>query len=481
VDTKHLIGLFLIAFGILGGCLAACLSLRVRDAMFFLLVTARVITDQLDVHFVSLEWYRGTTRGFEVSFIDVLAVSLLGGLLLGRRSGRSPRWFWPASLGFMMLYLLYGCFSVAISDPKLFGLFELSKIMRGIVVFLAAALFVRGEREVRLLVLALACCVCLEGAWALHDRYVDHIHRVMGSLEHPNSLSMYLCLTAPVLVAAAASNLPKYLRRFCGLAIVLASVAILLTISRAGVVFFGVVMAGATVACVSPRPTLKKGVAVLLVAVGVVALVAKSWNSLQSRYSEATLAEEEEEGRGLYVLQAREIVQDRFFGVGLNNWSYWVSQSYGAKLGLHYESYDDTDFTHFASNHAGYDSYDSIKYAPPAHGLGALTAGELGLPGLVIFTLVWLRWFQMGATFLWNRSPLAMHQLGAGIFFATCGIFLQSLTEWTYRQTPIFFTFHILLGVLASLYYQKRKSQLPTLGSRISSRLAEIAVGAAAS
>jgi hypothetical protein len=307
----------------------------------------------------------------------------------------------------------------------------------------------------------------LEGAWAIKDRYLDHIHRVMGSLEHPNSLSMYLCLTAPVLVAAAASNLPRYLRRSCCLGIVLASVAILLTISRAGVAFYGLVMAGAAVACFSPRPTLKNGVVVLVIAMGVVALVAKSWNSLQSRYAEATLAEEETEGRGLYVLQAREIVEDRFLGVGLNNWSYWVSKSYGAKLGLHYENYDDTDFTHFTANS---ESYDSMHYAPPAHSLGALTAGELGLPGLLIFALVWLRWFQMGASFLWKRSPEAMHQIGIGVFFATCGIFLQSLTEWTFRQTPIFFTFHILLGVLASLYYHKRKRKTQPLAERVSAR-----------
>jgi hypothetical protein len=231
-------------------------------------------------------------------------------------------------------------------------------------------------------------------------------------------------------------------------------------------------MVGAAAACVSPRPTLKKGAAVLLIAIGVVALVGKSWNSLQSRYAEATLAEEESEGRGLYVRQACEIVQDRFLGVGLNNWSYWVSKTYGAKVGLHYENYADTDFTHFAANS---EDYDSLIYAPPAHCLGALTAGELGLPGLIIFALVWLRWFQMGLSFFWKRSPAAMHLLGLGIFFATCGIFLQSLTEWTFRQTPIFFTFHLLLGVLASLYYHKRKRQARFLERRMPSRSQEYA------
>ncbi len=52
-----------------------------------------------------------------------------------------------------------------------------------------------------------------------------------------------------------------------------------------------------------------------------------------------------------------------------------------------------------------------------------------------------------------------MDRLGTGIFFSIWGVFLQSFTEWVYRQTPILFSFNILLGALASLYYQKRRAQ----------------------
>jgi hypothetical protein len=43
-----------------------------------------------------------------------------------------------------------------------------------------------------------------------------------------------------------------------------------------------------------------------------------------------------------------------------------------------------------------------------------------------------------------------------GIFFGFNGVFLQSLTEWTYRHSPIFITFHILAGALAGLHYYWR-------------------------
>jgi hypothetical protein len=50
--------------------------------------------------------------------------------------------------------------------------------------------------------------------------------------------------------------------------------------------------------------------------------------------------------------------------------------------------------------------------------------------------------------------------MGVGILFGICGIFGQSLTEWVYRQTPILFTFYILLGALASLAHSRRKARI---------------------
>jgi hypothetical protein len=65
----------------------------------------------------------------------------------------------------------------------------------------------------------------------------------------------------------------------------------------------------------------------------------------------------------------------------------------------------------------------------------------------------------MGATFLWKKNRTAMRQLGIGILFAILAVFLQSLTEWTFRQTQIHLTFHAALGVLASLYSIRRKER----------------------
>ena len=457
MEAKDLIGGGLLFAATLAGVAVTGASLRAREAAFCLMIVLAAIVYNLDVNFHSHYWYRGTTRGLEFTLVDVLAWSVLVSSLLLPRPGE-PRGFWPASLGLMLLLLLYACASVTFAEPKVFGIFELSKMLRGIVVFLAAALFVRSERELALFVFALCCAVCFEGALALKQRLLDHTYRVPGTLDDPNSFSMYLCTVAPVFIAAATSTLPGWLRGFSAAALASATVSIVLTISRAGIPIFAFVVLGAAACCVSWRITFKKCLATALVSLGLAGLLYKSWQLLAYRYSHDTLASEyldtsKFESRGYFLRLARVITDDRFFGVGLNNWSYWVSKKYGVQLGTPYEDYD--DLTYAPSKQV----LPSFHYAAPAHNLAALTAGELGVPGLLIFALVWLRWFQMGASFLRPRAPDALRRLGVGIFFGMSGAFLQSLTEWVFRQTHIYLTFHAMLGTLAALYWLKQKAR----------------------
>ncbi|MBI4657998.1 MAG: hypothetical protein HY735_03965 [Verrucomicrobia bacterium] len=457
METKDLLGLILIPSAIVAATALACFSQRARDAMFFFLLAGGVMAERLNINFVSQYWYRGTSRGFEVSFVDILAVSLLASACLFPRYKHLRR-YWPLSLGPMILYFIYACFSVAISEPKLYGVFELAKIVRAMVFFLAAAWFVQTERELKLLILGLGCAVLLEGAYVFKQRFVSGIYRAVGTLDHANSLSMYLCMTAPVLAAAATAGFPRWIRWLAFGTLGVAVVSIVLTVSRAGIPIFCLLLLGTAVFTMSFRLSLKKIAAAAAIAACFAGFLVSQWENLKIRYQIERSLEEEyfderSEGRGHYFLLAKAIVDDQFWGVGLNNWSYWVCKKYGAERGWFYEDYDDLDYV------PPKEALSDILYAPPAHNLGALTVGELGWPGLAIFGILWFHWFRAASRFLWRRSPAMGRCLGAALFFSIFGVFLQSFTEWVFRQPSILFTFHVLLGVLASLCYQKRVSQ----------------------
>jgi hypothetical protein len=55
-----------------------------------------------------------------------------------------------------------------------------------------------------------------------------------------------------------------------------------------------------------------------------------------------------------------------------------------------------------------------------------------------------------------------MNRIGIGILFGMGGAFLQSVTEWVFRQTHIYLTFHVMLGTLAALCWCKRNSKRQT-------------------
>jgi hypothetical protein len=184
-------------------------------------------------------------------------------------------------------------------------------------------------------------------------------------------------------------------------------------------------------------------------------MLMKAWPYIVARYAEASFSEEylevKGENRGVYWRWAMMMVDDYPYGAGLNNWSYMVSKQYGYPLGFNYQDYDDIKVTPEKAD------LPSISYAPPAHSLVALTIGELGWLGLGVFILVWFRWFLMGVTFLRRRlNADPMHRIGIGLLFSATGMFMQSVTEWTYRQTTMLLTFHVLMGVLASLHYTRR-------------------------
>ena len=454
---KNTIGLTLLLTGSSGAILLGCLSYRIRDLFFFLIVTLSLFTDYLSMNFASHEWYRGTSRGFEVTIVDLLAIGLAVSAMLRPQEGEK-RWFWPASLGLVIIYFLFAGFCVAVADPRIFGLFELSKMFRGIIVLIAAALYVRSERELRIFVLALGVAVCFEGLFALGQRYIHGMYRVSGTVDDSNSLSMYLCTTGPVFMAVLTSRFPKYLKALGAAAIALAFVGVILTVSRAGLIAILSILFCAMIATVSYKITLRRAVIVLLVMAGTGGALAKSWKTVGARFAGDSLKNEygakHEQNRGYYIRIALEIAKDSWFGVGPNNWSYWVSNKYGPRLGWHFVPYMGTEQEPSQKVPAGRNIDD--PQAAPAHSLAALTAGEMGLGGLVLFTFVWLRWLIMGASFLWPRTADPMRRMGVGIFFGMCGTFFQSLTEWVFHQTPIFFTFHIMVGVLASLYYLRK-------------------------
>jgi hypothetical protein len=135
----------------------------------------------------------------------------------------------------MLFFLAYNALIVAYSDPAIFGIFELSKMVRLVGLFITIARYVRGDREIELICRALTLAVIYEFVWALRHRFIWKMSRAAGTLGHANALSMYELMAVPVLITTAMSNATRRLRQICGLAAILGAITVLLTVSRNGI------------------------------------------------------------------------------------------------------------------------------------------------------------------------------------------------------------------------------------------------------
>ncbi|MDX9720453.1 MAG: O-antigen ligase family protein [Myxococcota bacterium] len=459
MQAKHLI--FLLAFATLvpAGTLVASWSQRARDVVFVLMVFGTAFVKSADSNFLSREWYRGSTVGIEISALDFLSLVLIASTALAGK--QRPRVFWTPSLGVMLLYFVWCVISVAMAEPKLFGVFELSKLLRGMVLFVAVASFVRGRRELLLLLGALTAVALTEGLIALRDRYLFGFYRIGASLGHPNSLSLYCCMLTPVLLSGVMAKVSTWLRAAAGAGMMAALVCVLLTVSRTGVVTILLVTMGTLLFTMDWRFSVKKLVIGTVSLIAASAMFYKASDSIAGRFEDRSLemeySGEGTEGRGVYFRLASAIYRDKPLGVGLNNWSYAVSATYGPPEGFAYTPYVGTDTA--PDQEVPYGSKLDAAQAAPAHNLLALTLGELGAPGVALFVLLWLRWFSLGIVFVRKRSAELSSRMAIGLAFGVSAAFLQSFTEWIFRQTNIFFLFHVLVGALASLYWHRRQEK----------------------
>lgn len=460
LELKHFI--FFGAAGILvpAGILLSCLSRKIHDVVFVVVVFGTCMPHSLfglptDINFLSAEWYRGSTRGIEISYIDLAALVLLVASLVHRkREGRSIHW--PPGLAPLLAYLAWCVITVvAFSDPKLFGVFELTKIIRGTVLFIAVAFYIRSPRELRIFVWALVGTIMYEGLVCLKERYVDGRNRTSGTLGHPNSLSMYCLQCLPIFIAAHFSKDASKLFRFaCFLGFVATAGCVLLSISRTGfavlVLISGVAFILSTGLKLSPR---NLGLAALGLLIFTL-MVAKSFDTIMTRLGGFDLQREylsEEGDRGQYFRQAAPALAEYpVYGFGLNNWSWWIGNRYAAMTG-----FDSVKPYEIMGSGTG-----ELEGTAVAHNIYLLTVAELGWVGLIFLMVMFLRWLWMsGSVMLSNRQTLE-DSVRLGICLSLAGVMLQSWTEWEFRQTPMYFLGHAIMGVGSTLYFHRaRKSK----------------------
>ena len=427
----------------------AALSEKLTKWVFagFLLSTMYMI----DINFMSHEWYRGSTRGFEFSITDLLLIVLLGSVLvkhfMGNEKGAKIVWA-PEGSFLFLLFIAICALSLTKAEHPLYGLFELVKLGKGYLIFWSVCNIARNRSFRDMAFWTLCLLAVAEVAYGAFQHFSGR-YRIPGTLSHPNSYAMYLNLLLPILFAAALRV--EWKKGICLLALVGGGTgAVILTFSRGGwialVLAIGVVIILSFRQEFSMRSFFVVGLSMLISLV----LVLKALPLMLDRWSNApieSLYSRLQMNQSGYLM----VSQSPWLGVGLNNSAAWFAKK---EKQINREDLEGTQLFNkmLGSLQLSEDKLEKeiapFLYAENGiliHNIYLVTAAETGIIGLIAYVLMGARFFLIGGFLALQKQEKEKSFWIVGIFAGIAAVYLQGIAEWgNPTNSNLLFIFHTI-------------------------------------
>lgn len=397
----------------------------------------------------SIETYRGHTKGYEVSLIEVLALALIFAVrrapaAVGQR-GRS------SGVGFYLLWCGLSLASMIGALEPTYALMAASRFLKGALIFAAAALYVRDEEDLRWGVGALAGALAHHGLLCLKMRLLDSSWQVKGWFEHQNPMAMWCYLSAlPVLAMMLHPGTKGRLFWLCLAGYGGAGLCVLLSVSRAALAAYAIgsaILLG--LAWLRGFNARALGLTVAG-AFGAVLVFLFAMDSFKARLNEVAASSEEveEDLRDILNRQSAAMLHDHpVLGVGWNNFGIANSRGRGDVYSEILESWD---------KERGFTIYDENYYANPLteslYWLWLAETGWLGFGSFVLFAAVTVWWALCSA---WRLRGSIAGVVAAALLVGLVICYGHGLVERILTQTKNFSHWMMLAGLAAGMRHWK--------------------------
>lgn len=411
---------------------------------FFGMVAGLYFLEPTSINFWSREFYRGTSRGMEVTLIHLLALAVVGAMAV---RGKWEKFLPEGGIRIFLLYFLLCLPGLRNADGPLYAWFEIWKMMMLFLFWHAVYGYLSATRDIGTVVKALALFVILN-AWAVVRQHYGGIHMAKGIFPHRNGMAMAMNLLGPLFMAGYLQlGLKDRLGRWCFVAFAGAALSSMWSYSRGAIamvpVGYGVAAFGSFLnKRWTPEHLLPR--VLPLVLAGLLGLV-QIWPHLVERYTNPVNYASKQTRIELAYCAWEMMKEHPLAGVGINNWS----------LNLQPEHpYQDR-----ASDRMG----RVLTNSGVVETVYLLVGAECGIPALLAM-LLWFAWHGVACLRMaWRLKGSPWHFVPAGLLGGFCAVYLQSTLEWVLRQRTVMF---LLVFCFALVAHMRREWLLPELARR---------------
>lgn len=407
--------------------------------LWFLLIffTAYMV----DINFASMETYKGTSRGFEIGMVDIVVFSMLA-VIIGRKDKHPLRL--PPGTFLYTLYFLFSFISIINSDILIVSFFELWKMIRMYIFFFVVYNMIRTFEELDYIMLFISYVVIFITLFVLKQKYVDGMFQCAGPFPHQNSLVMYMVIAGSLLLAYLINN--EKVKIYYWLPVFGAtSIDIISTLSRGGLAIFGFAIIIVFFFSYINRISFRKLGITMLFLLGGSAVLYKASDSIIERFE--TAPEESTDTRITLAIAAKNMANDKIFGVGLNNFGPKMTSAYPYANHFHDEREADED-----------DDYKGTLVETVYMSIAA----ETGWHNLIVYlTLLFGMYFRNYRNFLKMKNH-PYRFIPIGLMGGLLAIYIQSTLEWVLKQTNNFYQLMFvfaIIGIIARLLEKEKDNE----------------------
>jgi hypothetical protein len=393
----------------------------------------------------SWAFYRGHTKGFEANWLEVLGIGIIIASHKTKAKGAKWKLFTPGALLYNA-WALMSLISVFAAPDKTFALMAGFKFSKVVIIYMAAAHFLRDEEDLLWSLRAVAGSLVFYALLCLKMRYLEGMFQIKGWFEHQNPMAMWCYMGGIPLLAVALHGQTKpkdfliFMAGFGGSAF-----CILLSVSRAGL---GALAAGSVFVLLMAwlrGPNSRVVMVTVGGAIGAFVVSAFAMNSFHARLNEvaATAETSEFDLRDILNMQSRAMLHDSPIGIGWNNFGIMNSRPRGDKYSQILEDWDESrGFTIIDENYHENPLTESLYW---------LMAAETGYPGIVFFALFALTtlWFAVRAMWFHRLSTFGAFAGGALIMLGIC--YLHGSVERILTQTKNVSFWLLMTGLLSGI------------------------------
>ncbi len=381
--------------------------------------------NMIDINFVSMEEYRGTSKGFEIGMVDIVVFSLLA-VVIGRKDKYPIKR--PPGTFLYFTYFFFSLLSLVNSDVLVYSFFELWKMLRMYIFFYVVYNMIRRFEDITELMVSISLITIFITYVVLKQKYLMGIFQTYGPFPHQNSLVLYMIIFGAMLLSILLNKEDGKL--FYWLPVFgMAGIDIISTLSRGGMAMFALAVFIVFFLSYSSKFTLRKlGITFLFLALGSGVLY-KAMDTITERVE--TAPEESLDVRVQLAIAAQKMANDKILGVGLNNFGLKINDPY--PYGNHIPKKD---------------AYEKGGLVETIY---LMIAAETGWHNLGVFIIFILYFYGKNVRNYFRLKGSQYRYIPIGIAGGLTAIYIQSTLEWVLKQTNNFYQLMFVFAVIAAV------------------------------